>query len=156
MFVDEGIHCYASMNTVYMISEKLEKCTWMVDLLGSAGHLHKAKNMIKLMLCNPDVVVWMTLLHTCRIHGNVEMGEDIAKGVLKLEPENSADFLLLSNMYAAAANRDPMRMLNGRQSKEVLKKQPITCGLGSFSFWVSGVHLHLFGIVHATCLHENS
>jgi hypothetical protein len=64
------------------------------------------------------------------------MGEHIAKGVLKLEPENSADFLLLSNMYAAAANRDLMRMLNGRQSKEVLKKQPIACGLGSFSFWV--------------------
>jgi hypothetical protein len=95
--------------------------------------------MIKLMLYNPDVVVWMTLLHTCRIHGNVEMGEHIAKGVLKLEPE-TADFLLLSNMYAAAANRDLMRMLNGRQSKEVLKKQPVTCGLGSFSFWVSGVH----------------
>jgi hypothetical protein len=112
MFVDEGIHCYASMNTVYMISEKLENYTCMVNL-GSAGRLHKAKNMIKLMLCNPDVVVWMTLLHTCRIHGNVEMGEHIDKGVLKLEPENSADFLLLSNMYAAAANRDLMRMLNG-------------------------------------------
>jgi hypothetical protein len=58
----------------------------------------------------------------------------IAKGVLKLEPEKSADFLLLSNMYAAAANRDLMRMLNGRQNKEVLKKQPVTHGLGSFSF----------------------
>ncbi len=99
--VDEGI--------------QLENYTCMVNLLGSIGHLHEAKNMIKLMLCNPDV----TLLHTCRIHGNVEMGEHIAKGVLKLEPENSADILLLSNMYAAAANRDLMRMLNGRQSKEV-------------------------------------
>ncbi len=50
MFVDEGLHCYASMNTVYTISEKLENYTCMVNLLGSAGHLHKAKNMIKLML----------------------------------------------------------------------------------------------------------
>lgn len=50
MFVDEGLHCYASMNTVYTISEKLENYTCMVNLLGSAGHLHEAKNMIKLML----------------------------------------------------------------------------------------------------------
>ncbi len=75
MFVNEGLHCYASMITVYLISENLESYTCMVNLLGSAGHLHEAKNMIKLILCKPDVVVWMTLLPTCRIHGNVEMGE---------------------------------------------------------------------------------
>ncbi len=49
----------------------------------------------------------------------MEMQEYIAKQVDKLEPENSADFVLLANMYAAVAKRDLLRMLNGRQSKEV-------------------------------------
>ncbi len=31
--LSEGIHCYASMNTDYMISEKLENYTCMVNLL---------------------------------------------------------------------------------------------------------------------------
>jgi pentatricopeptide repeat protein len=37
--VDEGMWCYASMVTEYMISAKLEHYTCMVDLLGRAGHL---------------------------------------------------------------------------------------------------------------------
>jgi pentatricopeptide repeat protein len=42
--VDEGMCCYASMITVYMISPKLEHYTKMVDLLGRAGKLHEAEN----------------------------------------------------------------------------------------------------------------
>jgi hypothetical protein len=57
-----------------------------------------------------DVVVWIAVL-TCKIHGNVEMRKHIAKGVQNLEPKNSADFVLLSILYAAAAAyRALMRM----------------------------------------------
>jgi pentatricopeptide repeat protein len=45
--VDEGMCCYASMATVHMISAKLEHYTCMFDLLGRAGHLQEAENMIK-------------------------------------------------------------------------------------------------------------
>jgi pentatricopeptide repeat protein len=44
--VGEGMHCYASMVTDYMISVKLEHYTCMVDLLGLAGHLQEAENMV--------------------------------------------------------------------------------------------------------------
>ncbi len=44
--VDEGMHCYASMVTDYMISAKLEHYTCMVDLLGHAGHLQEVENMV--------------------------------------------------------------------------------------------------------------
>ncbi len=36
--------------------------------------------MIKVMIfCKPNVAVWMALLHACRIHGNLEMAERVAK-----------------------------------------------------------------------------
>ncbi len=36
--------------------------------------------MIKVMIfCEPNVAVWMALLCACRIHGNVEMAELVAK-----------------------------------------------------------------------------
>ncbi|CAK9252120.1 unnamed protein product, partial [Sphagnum jensenii] len=73
--VDEGLRCYSSMSTVYMISANLEHYTCMVDLLGRAGHLHEAENMLKAMPCKPNAGVWRALLGACRIHGNVEMGE---------------------------------------------------------------------------------
>jgi pentatricopeptide repeat protein len=96
--VDEGMHCYASMSTVYMISAKLEHFTCMIDLLGRAGHLQEAENMIKAMPHKPHANTWKALLSTCRIHGNVEMGEHVAKQILELEPENASGYVLLSNI----------------------------------------------------------
>ncbi len=94
--VVEGLCCYASMSTIHKISAKLEHYTCMVDLLGRAGDLQQAENMIKAMPYNPNVAVWMALLGACRIHGNVEMAEHVAKQVLELEPENATGYVLLS------------------------------------------------------------
>jgi pentatricopeptide repeat protein len=91
--VYQGMPCYASMSTDYMISVKLEHYTCMADLY-LAGHLEDAENMINTMPCKPNVALWMALLGTCRIHGNVEMAEHVAKRVLELEPENAASYVL--------------------------------------------------------------
>jgi pentatricopeptide repeat protein len=96
--VVEGLCYYLSMSIIYKISAKLEHYTCMVDLLGRAGHLQEAENMIKVMPCNPNMAVWMALLSACRIHGNVEMAEYVAKQVLGLEPENAAGHLLLPSI----------------------------------------------------------
>jgi pentatricopeptide repeat protein len=94
--VDEGMWCYASMVTEYMISAKSEHYTCMVDLLGRAGHLQEAANMVMAMPCEPHVAAWIALLGACRIHGDVEMAERIAKQVLEMEPDNAAGYVLLS------------------------------------------------------------
>ncbi|KAH8951758.1 hypothetical protein BDL97_09G046200 [Sphagnum fallax] len=73
--VDEGLRFYSSMSTVYMISANLQHDICMVDLLGRAGRLHEAENMVLAMPYKPQVAAWMALLGACRIHGNVEMGE---------------------------------------------------------------------------------
>ncbi len=68
--VDEGMCLYASMIKDYMIAAELEHYTCMVDLLGRAGNLQEAENMIKSMPFKPDVATWMGLLGVCRTHGN--------------------------------------------------------------------------------------
>jgi pentatricopeptide repeat protein len=50
--VDEGMHCYTSMVSDYMISAKWEHYTCMVDLLGHAGYRQKAENMVMAMPWN--------------------------------------------------------------------------------------------------------
>jgi pentatricopeptide repeat protein len=102
--VDEGMHCYASMVTDYMISAKLEHYTCMVDLLGHAGHVQEVENMVMAMPWKPHVAAWMALLGACRIHGNVEMAERVARRILEMEPDNGADYGLPSNIYAAGGN----------------------------------------------------
>ncbi len=121
--MDEGIHCYASMITDYMISAKLEHYTCMVDLLGSAGYLQEAENMVMAMPCKPQVAAWMALLGACRIHGKVEMAEHVTKQILEMEPDNAASYVLLSNIYAAAGNRHLCENVERQRKEKGVKKQ---------------------------------
>jgi hypothetical protein len=59
----------------------------VVDLLGWPGGLHDAEVLIKTMPCEPNATVCMALLGACRIHGNLEMGECIARRVLDWDQE---------------------------------------------------------------------
>jgi pentatricopeptide repeat protein len=61
-----------------MISIKFEHYTCMVNLLGHAGHLEEAEKLVMAMPYEPHVAAWMSLLSTCRIHGNMEIAEHIA------------------------------------------------------------------------------
>ncbi|CAM6004365.1 unnamed protein product, partial [Sphagnum balticum] len=123
-FVDEGLRFNALMTTVYRIPAKLEHYTCMVDLLGRAGHLQEAENMIQGMPCKPNAAIWRALLGACRVHGNVEMGECMAKRVLELEPKNAAGFVLLSNLYAATGNLELSESVERQRKERDAKKQP--------------------------------
>ncbi len=98
------MHYYVSMTTIYMISTKLEHYTYMVNLLGHVDHLQEAENMIKVMPYELDVATWKVLFGAFKIHGNVEMGEFVAKRVLELELENVTGFVMLSNIYDVGGN----------------------------------------------------
>ncbi|CAM6033743.1 unnamed protein product [Sphagnum compactum] len=111
--VDEGTRCYVSMVTDYMISAKLEHFTCMVDLLGHAGQLQEAENLLIAMPFGPDVAAWMALLSTCRIPGIMEMAEHIAKQILEMKPENAAGYVLLLAIGVS------LRILNGRKRRKV-------------------------------------
>jgi pentatricopeptide repeat protein len=57
-FVDEGLLYFESMGSVYNISATVEHYACMVDLLGHAGCLHKAADMVNTMACQPTASVW--------------------------------------------------------------------------------------------------
>ncbi len=100
----------------------------MVDLLGWAGRLHDVEVLIKRMPYEPNATVWMALLGACRIHGNLEMGECIARRVLEWDPGNSAGYVLLSNIYAAAGNWDLSATVQKlRLKRGVRRQQGRTC-----------------------------
>jgi pentatricopeptide repeat protein len=127
--MDEGIRCYASMVTDYVIPAKLEHYTCMVDILGRAGHLQEAENMVMAMPCRPHVDAWMALLGDCRIHGNVEIAECVAKQILEMEPENAVSYVLLSNIYASAGKGHLCENENGRERKKVHRNSQVASGL---------------------------
>ncbi|KAL8505675.1 hypothetical protein ACS0TY_016779 [Phlomoides rotata] len=52
------------------------------------------------MLFEPTVSIWGALLAGCRAHENYELGELAAWKLVELEPQNSAYYVMLFNLYA--------------------------------------------------------
>ena len=57
----------------------------MVDLLGRARHLKEAYEFIMKMQIEPDAILWRSLLSSCKVHGDVTMGEKVGKLLLQLQ-----------------------------------------------------------------------
>jgi pentatricopeptide repeat protein len=100
--VDEGLVYFDSMSSIYGISATTEHYACVVDLLGHAGCLHEAEDLIHTMSCTPSASVWKALLGACRIHGNVEMAERVSTQVVEVDPGKAAENVLLSNIYTAS------------------------------------------------------
>ncbi|XP_057829850.2 putative pentatricopeptide repeat-containing protein At3g23330 [Cryptomeria japonica] len=99
--VSEGCQYFNSMPKDYGIKPSIEHYTCIANLLGFAGNLDDAHKLISNMPFEPDACIWGVLLHACRLHSNVELGEYAAKQLFELEPENVGNYVLLSNIYAA-------------------------------------------------------
>ncbi|POO02294.1 Tetratricopeptide-like helical domain containing protein [Trema orientale] len=104
--VEAGKRHFKSMKNVYNIEPDIKHYGCMVDLLGRAGRLEEAEDLIKRMPMEADIIIWGILLAAGRIHGNVEIGERAAESLAKLEPSHGASRVLLSNLYADAGRWD--------------------------------------------------
>ncbi|KAF8393423.1 hypothetical protein HHK36_021667 [Tetracentron sinense] len=100
-FVQEGRHCYNLMIFKYGIPPSVEHCTCMVDLLGRAGYLHEAENFLLNSPFPSEPGIWKSLLAACGVHKNVDVAVRAARHCLLLEPQDSATYVILSNIYAS-------------------------------------------------------
>ncbi|KAL6183985.1 hypothetical protein ACLB2K_045393 [Fragaria x ananassa] len=78
----------------------------LVDLLGRVGKVDEAKNIVDGMQKEPHAGVYGSLLNASRIHKRIDLAEFAASELFELEPHNSGNYILLSNMYASAGRWD--------------------------------------------------
>jgi pentatricopeptide repeat protein len=122
--VNEGFCYFEMMGSVHGISATPEHYACMVDLLGRAGRLSEAENLVKTMSSEPNAPVWKALLAACRVHGNVETGKQVAKQAVELDSTNSGSYVLLSNIYAAAGKWDLSRSIQRQRLSRGVRKEP--------------------------------
>ncbi|OVA17582.1 Pentatricopeptide repeat [Macleaya cordata] len=96
--VDLGCMYFESMSEKYGIEPKMEHYGCLVDLLGRAGRFDEAMEIVESI--EADIVLLGTLAFACRIHGNVELGEELARRMYELDPANSGLLVLKSNLFA--------------------------------------------------------
>ncbi|XP_030972728.1 pentatricopeptide repeat-containing protein At4g21065-like [Quercus lobata] len=120
--LDEGWMFFESMVRDYRIVPTIQHYTCMVDLLGHCGRLDEAYNLIMQMRAMPDSGVWGALLNSCKIHGNVELGEVALEKLIELDPDDSGNYVILSNIYAQAGKWEGVARLRKLMIDKGIKK----------------------------------
>ena len=100
--VSEALEVVSKMEA-YGIELGIKHYGCMVDLLGRAGRLKEAYDLIKRMPMKPNDTVLGAMLGACRIHSDMQMAEQVMK-VIDADSVAGADShnVLLSNIYAAS------------------------------------------------------
>ncbi|MCO5554783.1 hypothetical protein L7F22_008318 [Adiantum nelumboides] len=100
--VEEGQYFFRSMLIVFNVSPGLQHYSCIINLFGRAGLFDQAKDIIDIMPVYPDVVIWMSLLTSCRTYTNVTVAKWCFDELLKLEVVDAACYILMSNIYSDA------------------------------------------------------
>lgn len=134
----EGRSLFTRMSQVYGIDPHLDHYACMVDILGRAGELEEAEQLIDRMPIEPDSIVWSALLGACRKHGDDKIGGRAARKLFELVPQKSAGYVMLSNIYSSKGSFGDAASVRREMKEFGVKKEP---GLS----WIAvGNHVHEF------------
>ncbi|XP_022142054.1 pentatricopeptide repeat-containing protein At5g46460, mitochondrial [Momordica charantia] len=96
----------------------------MVDLLGRCGRLEEAEALILNMPIKANYMVWLALLSSSTKHYNVDVAERAAKCLLDQQPNCSAAYILLSNLYASTGKWNEVSRVRKKMKDDGILKQP--------------------------------
>lgn len=122
--VAEGKHYFSSMTQDFGISPTSEHFACMVDLLGRAGLLDEAKNLIDGMPFKPNAPIWGALLGACRTHHNSELAEFALRNLLESDAEESGSYILLANTYSDLGQVDDLAVVRKLMREKGIQKNP--------------------------------
>ncbi|CAA0812920.1 Pentatricopeptide repeat-containing protein [Striga hermonthica] len=102
-FLDVGLESFSKMK-IYGLKPNMKHYGCLVDLLGRAGRLQDAFEVIKGMPMTPNDKVLGAMLGACRIYSDATMAANVMELVGKLKTKyglaNDKHYVLLSSMYA--------------------------------------------------------
>ncbi|KAL5839271.1 hypothetical protein ACOSQ3_011978 [Xanthoceras sorbifolium] len=122
--LNEGRELFDLMLPVYGIQPTVEHYGCMLDLLGRLGLLKEAEELVRTMPVKESPMIWESLLGACKNHGNVELAERVARKLLELNPQDSAGYVQLSNMYVSAGRWDDALKVRSKMRAHRVNKEP--------------------------------
>lgn len=123
------------------IEPSMEHYGCMVDLLCRANLIDEAYRFVESMPIGPSPAIWRTLLGSCKKNKMLAKGEIVAERLLKLEPLNAENYILLSSLYAAGSDWVKMSRVRKQMKDRSIKAVP-----GCSSIEINGfVHEFVMG-----------
>ncbi|XVF82088.1 hypothetical protein PTKIN_Ptkin16aG0015900 [Pterospermum kingtungense] len=122
--VDEGLTYFDIMSKDFNVMPGKEHCVCIIDLLGRSGRLVEAESFINQMPVPPDDVVWRSLLASCKIHGNLELGKKAAQHLFELDPSDDSAYVLYSNICATTGKWGDLEDVRKQMESYNIRKKP--------------------------------
>ncbi|KAI3720519.1 hypothetical protein L2E82_31506 [Cichorium intybus] len=121
---EEGCRLFDSLINEYSLAPSSDHYACIVNLLGRVGKVREAYDILKEMPVQPHVGAWGALLWACRTHGDVSLGKEVADRLFQTEPQNAANYVLLSDMYAASDQWSDVNHVRNQMSEKGIRKLP--------------------------------
>ncbi|XP_050377879.1 pentatricopeptide repeat-containing protein At1g32415, mitochondrial [Argentina anserina] len=144
--VHRGWEFFNAMNDVYGIQPASEHCICMINLLGRAGKVKEARELVRRLPLKPDHAVWGALLGICGFgETNAEVAKYAAKHLLEIDPLNAPGHVVLCNIYAANGLHIEEKALRREMRLKGVKKFPGCSWIlvqGRVNVFLSGDKIH--------------
>ncbi|CAA7032253.1 unnamed protein product [Microthlaspi erraticum] len=122
--LDIGLEVFTSMRRVFGVEPQIEHYGCVVDLLGRVGRVEEAYRFVETMPMEPDHIMLGAILSACKIHGNMELGEKVAKRLIDSEGSDSGTYVLLSSIYASSGKWKEATEVRGSMRESGIEKEP--------------------------------
>ncbi|EEF52904.1 pentatricopeptide repeat-containing protein, putative [Ricinus communis] len=135
-----AIEVFKNMLEMEYIPDHISYLSVLSDLLGRAGLLEQAKNLIDDMPFTPNGDVWGALLGACKIHCNSKLAEYAVKNSQELDVDNSGSYALLAHIYSSRGNLEGVADLRKLIKEKGIQKSP------GYSWIEVNNEVHVFAI----------
>ncbi|KMZ72286.1 hypothetical protein ZOSMA_167G00010, partial [Zostera marina] len=121
--VESGLSYFNSMESRFEVKPDIEHYACMADLLGRAGRLSEAQNLIEHMPFEASSMIWRSFLGWCRVFGEISLGKHAAKKAMVIQPDDSGPYVLLSNIFASKGMWGDVKKLRNRMDRSGIVKE---------------------------------
>ncbi|XAR73744.1 hypothetical protein NMG60_11007815 [Bertholletia excelsa] len=122
----EGRKYFNQMLDLFNIQPNFGHYWCMASLFAGVGLVEEALETIRNMPVNKNMssesLLWARLLGSCRFEGNVILGEEIAKALIELEPNNPSCYVLLLNIYAVSGQWEEVARIKQTMKEKRMKE----------------------------------
>ncbi|KAK4748049.1 hypothetical protein SAY87_014635 [Trapa incisa] len=126
--VKKGRMLFDSMKTAYDLEPTAEHYSCLVDMLGRAGKIDQAIEVVNRMpQSERDGAVLGALLGACRLHGDKDgmvVANYLGETQIEIEPSMAGSCVLLGNLFAASGKWDQLARVRKMMKEKNVKKIP--------------------------------
>ncbi|XP_020570945.1 pentatricopeptide repeat-containing protein At3g24000, mitochondrial-like [Phalaenopsis equestris] len=122
--VAEGKSYFELMTRIHGVIPGTEHFACIIDLLGRAGLLQEAKEVIETMPVKPTAEIWGAMLGACKLHNDTEFADYAAKHILQLDSKDSGSYILLAKLYADVGDLQNSAGVRKLMKERGIRKKP--------------------------------